>query len=55
MSWRDDIFLLNAARGKKTQQIDTSDPVFNTPSSTPFQYFRQFNTPSSNFSSIGNK
>ena len=34
MSWSDDIFLLNEARGKETQQIDTSDPVFNTPSST---------------------
>ena len=33
MSWSD-IFLLNESRGKETQQIDTSDPVFNTPSST---------------------
>ena len=34
MSWSDGIFLLNEARGKVTQQINTSDPVFNTPSST---------------------
>ena len=34
MSCSDDIFLLNEARGKETQQINTSDPVFNTPSST---------------------
>ena len=34
MTWSDDIFLLNEARGKETQQIDTSDHVFNTPSST---------------------
>ena len=34
MSWSDDIFLQNEARGKETQQINTSDPVFNTPSRT---------------------
>ena len=33
MNWSD-IFLQNEARGKETQQIDTSDHVFNTPSST---------------------